>query len=512
MSDIEQFLGENDINVPKEMVDILELFDSIDSIDQDSYSNVLELICSFDFNYSKLICEYILFVTSIRPQKIQLIYKLFIESCNKFDFYTDYKFVQKYSYYMMYLLQEHDYFHGKHNSKVLDFIENNRDLFNNKDYEKGTLQYCIMNDDLEGFQKALVMNNVQFVNFSLLDGINPNNTADMSFQITLLSYCAYHGASQCFKALFLNCNKIPKNSDEKALSIELCAIIGGNNEIIELLQQKRVNFLNQKCYEAALQYHRYDIARWISENTDVDEISLGFASEHKIYRYLLKLDKNEEMMNDILYDAANSGFDQLYYYLTQGNDFEYKHDQKILENALQSGNIDFIEYLFKHRYNVCQPFLYPVLLNSPQSVKITQILLEHNLSFSEYTHDFLVKIFKCGNFKIFDEIKEMDQILKEIAKDDEHCYVDDPTLLYYASKFDESEIIQFLLQNVPKPDEYIDICGPFNMTPLINACRYRNRNSIQILLDNGADSSFIDWSGFDAAHYASMNDIYGFFD
>lgn len=75
-------------------------------------------------------------------------------------------------------------------------------------------------------------------------------------EVSLASLAAFYGSLRCFRFLFLQQADISKSSK--------FAIIGGNPEIIRLVQQNGGDF--QNLYYCAIEYHRTELLKWLLMN------------------------------------------------------------------------------------------------------------------------------------------------------------------------------------------------------------------------------------------------------
>lgn len=110
-------------------------------------------------------------------------------------------------------------------------------------------------DDIDGFQKLASCPDFEI---NKLRNFIPGNKYNF-MNIPVICFSAAFGATKCFKFLLLNHANI-----DNGCNIEKFAIIGGNTEIIRLLEQQGHKIYS--IYKTAIKYHRYDIYDWIIEN------------------------------------------------------------------------------------------------------------------------------------------------------------------------------------------------------------------------------------------------------
>ena len=84
---------------------------------------------------------------------------------------------------------------------------------------------------------------------------------------TLIQYAAFHGSLQCFKFLLFNGANL-ELEDSDGMNLIQYAIMGGNVEIIRILEQEDCSFLG--AGQIAVLYHRYQIFDWILLTKNID--------------------------------------------------------------------------------------------------------------------------------------------------------------------------------------------------------------------------------------------------
>ena len=127
-----------------------------------------------------------------------------------------------------------------------------------KPHEK--LFQAIENDDLE--QLNVLSSSIKLEDHKITFTIDNTPRTFSPF-----SYAAFCGSVSCFKFLLVNGGKI-------TAEIVSNAVRGGNEEIVELLQQQGFSFNN--TFDDAVISHNNDLANWILENSENREIPAVF--------------------------------------------------------------------------------------------------------------------------------------------------------------------------------------------------------------------------------------------
>ena len=104
--------------------------------------------------------------------------------------------------------------------------------------------------------------------YAILNWFSPYS---ITLSISLIDFCCFFGSLKCFKYLLLNKCYIT----EKTLKY---SIAGGNQEIINILKEKGHSF--EECLETSVEYHRYELTKWLNENYKCKPVSLPKCIEY----------------------------------------------------------------------------------------------------------------------------------------------------------------------------------------------------------------------------------------
>ncbi|OHT09025.1 hypothetical protein TRFO_22173 [Tritrichomonas foetus] len=238
------------------------------------------------------------------------------------------------------------------NKKKIDKSDFNFDLHTkmlNENKHSNEILEFIRNDDLENFQKIIVLSN-EDLNQLIPMSFYQRDTIFKNGHYNFIEYAAFYGAVKCFK--FLLKNMAPISHKKKDNLLGKCAIAGGNFEIIHLCQQEKSSFLC--CLEYAIKYHKNDVAEWLIDN-NYDEILLKHSTDlcirHYNIRVLLSIIKKGIVVSSGAYTAIESSNEILF--STYYNCFTLNHiensflDFNHLHLAFYEGNLKVIDFIIR---------------------------------------------------------------------------------------------------------------------------------------------------------------------
>ena len=224
--------------------------------------------------------------------------------------------------------------------------------------KQDSLEYIIVNDDIEGFQERLKKEE----SFNYDQEIN---LKDYFFaylyptKLSLLDFAALNGSIKIFKFLLMNNQNLSDNTCEMAVA-------GGNQEIIKLLEEKNQNLAD--CLITSIKFNRYEITDYILSHYTCQTIPISLCISsfniRAIYFYLA----NKESLT--IESETNVPFYE-----------ESKHlspiSMKLFELLDQQG-------LFSNEMNgESQTAFYNVCLQSNVTKEIIQIFLDHKVDINK---------------------------------------------------------------------------------------------------------------------------------
>ena len=221
-------------------------------------------------------------------------------------------------------------------------------------YEEDSIEKIIIDDDVEKMQKALAIGG--FDKTCSIENNYLEYLVDCS-DISILNFAAFVGSIKCFKYALMN----SKGKDELS---PICAIAGGNNEIVQLLNQQGVDF--GYSLKASIAYHRKDLFEWLNVHYEIKEAlvveSIDYYCEDLFFYYVEKAKAigadaistliNTENVFGVypLSIASLNGCKQIVdLLLANGADVDIVDDVSYtpLHSAVQSGCIEIVKILIK---------------------------------------------------------------------------------------------------------------------------------------------------------------------
>lgn len=289
------------------------------------------------------------------------------------------------------------------------FIKERNDSLNPE-----SLAHSIIFDDVDKFQDICSQNNVDLnsiIHHSFLD----SNTFIEQKDLSLIEYSAYYGSLQIFKFLLLNSAKFTDN-------LPLYAIIGGNYEIIHLIEKNRHIEFNQISIETAVLFHRNELVEYLINN------------------YELKINLNC-LFNSIV--SQNVDFFKTYFIENNSIDINRNNSMSLLNVIMENKGIEFLN-AFAVKYRNDREAIKSISFLSNKAIEngdfFTLKYLIHGKFFQpsvELNH--VEKAFKKGYIEI------IDLILKETNCSINHFFFDNWTSLHFAARYNNTDLIHYIL-------------------------------------------------------------------
>ena len=101
--------------------------------------------------------------------------------------------------------------------------------------------------------------------------------------ISFIDLCCLFGSIHCFKYFLINQCKL-------SFDTEIYCIIGGNYEIIQILNQQNSTF--DGCIKTSIRYHQYFISDWLLANYETQPIFADYCIENYNFQFLIFITYN----------------------------------------------------------------------------------------------------------------------------------------------------------------------------------------------------------------------------
>lgn len=234
----------------------------------------------------------------------------------------------------------------------------------NKGMNENIICQYIINDDFDNFIKYINMNVIDLnslIPFSLFESSGFVSTFSEK-GMHYIEYAAFYGALKIFKYLIqINCVIQPKTMN--------AAIIGGNYEIIHLLEDKNIS-MNNDCLYDAVKSNRNEIVNYILDNNSSISLSedilndlipfynLDFIINTAEFLVSDAYNKNESktFLNSALFVSCENDFPDVVDFLLSFKEFSnvnYKYnlfyDMTLLHKATLSHKIEMIKVLLNKK-------------------------------------------------------------------------------------------------------------------------------------------------------------------
>ena len=294
---------------------------------------------------------------------------------------------------------------------------------------------------------------------------------ETSDRVPYLHIIAYLGAVKCFKYAILN--------DKFSLKdVELYAVVGGNMEIISILEQKGLSFA--KYLPVSIEFHRYDISDRILIHGGCEGSSLCKSLENYNYRAFFFATLNGIVRNDDMSFAAKNGYLDIIKYIIEECHASIKACPKLglttLHHACENGHLDIVKYLVEE---------FKVNVEEKDKHGMTPLHLA-----TQYGHLNVVKYL-------------VEECHFDVEAKDEHGR----TPLHVASTNGYLDIVKYLIEEC---HVNLEAKSKMEATPLYYACGSKNLDIVKYLIEQcHASLEAKDINGRTPFQYAAQ---YGSFD
>ena len=195
----------------------------------------------------------------------------------------------------------------------------------------------IENDDLDKLCKVTSTKNIS--NEQTVFEIDNSSVTMNAF-----AYAGLCGAVHCFKYMLINGHQITKN-------VVSACVMGGNIEIIEILQQRSITFNN--TLSDAIISHNNEIARWISENYENQPILPVFYVRTHNTDYFLSMfesyiKSSTNMTQAFMFSLHSGNLPALQCIVENIPKANYTISPTLLIVATRQWNTRIIKYLIQH--------------------------------------------------------------------------------------------------------------------------------------------------------------------
>ncbi|EAY05706.1 hypothetical protein TVAG_005500 [Trichomonas vaginalis G3] len=422
-------------------------------------------------------------ISIFRPRKTRILYKCILTLADNFD--IDQVFFR--STALKSALAD-----TTHNNKSYAYIDAELDDILNI-YKKNEIGYCLLNDDLENFQK-LTLNQSFDINTRMALCNEPQ-----SKETTYLNVAARYGAINCFK--YLNLNGLMPDSDSFNL-----AILGGNFEIIKILSST-ANITNVSLQKAVTS-HRNEIAHWLIENY---ELKCSWESMLRNYNFTFFIDSlcscptldTFDYQNDTPL-IASCRIDILWlskFLMEHTKDINHYNNQKVnaILCASMGKNEELINILLdkgadinSHNAKDATPLM---VAYSNNRREIAQLLIKKGGKTNGESNDLFCAIEHNDYWTV-------DMLLKQGADVNQTFRIEKVTPLFHAVYHRLDELVSLILQYKPNVNQRV---GYGQMTALMEACKNGSEIIVRKLLETGADVNMMDENCHDALYYANLS-------
>ena len=462
----------------------IELIEDIFSINEEKCSQVIKKLKEYLQNNEEMVQMFILVISIFISTRFKAAkkfgkilldifmndYKEKIISLNEFhENLNDFNSNILKGIYLKYIVKDPSFYNG------LTFY----------DYDEGSIEYFLLNDDIKGLQNYLT----QQIDFDFQIKLPKYGQYVIKTVLhkykepTYFDYSILFGALKCFKFIL-------KNDD---VNISIChnfyAVASGNFEIIHILEQINNNY-DQNCFSACITFHHNEIFQWLVRNYVSDLVFLNAFITESI------LCCNEE----IFYFILNNGG-----YLNTINDSNLS-----IKDAIYTLNIPFVKYL----YEKCQ-------LNSHFDYNYIKTLLNlacnlDQLELVEYFIDIAEKSMEQKNSynikdlyvrQIFAACKNGHlSIVEFFINRSAHLNLIDKLMMpILAALYNKHySIVTFLCEHTKFNMNFRDEYG---MTILHWACHLNDLEMVKYIVQHGSDPNTQDYYGNIPYFYTTSRDI-----
>ena len=242
--------------ISEEVIQYTYLEDLFFDVNDENEKEVISLIKIYiqkNKTLKKLIFNLLFYIASVRPFAYPTYARIYKEISSFYPKKTPE--LDEFSYY----LYAHDLLRDTMDLTSFNFlIDSDIDELSLKWYDEGNITNSLINDDVD-----------RIIEYSTTNDISKRFIRYKNNNFSLLGLSAFASAVKIFKYLLLNDTR-----PNIELEVINGAISGGNEEILQILQQKNCNFLHQ--FKNAISYHRNNIASWLNEENLTQDIDPNF--------------------------------------------------------------------------------------------------------------------------------------------------------------------------------------------------------------------------------------------
>lgn len=348
----------------------------------------------------------------------------------------------KYQDSIAYIKEKHGTAFIRQLFKEYNAIQNGEARFGNE------ITMILRTDDIDKFQEILTKDGA----FDLEIRIPPiilHGSELLQHNPTLILAASFYGAVKCFKYLLLNKAQILK-CDEYYNYISHFAVAGGNIEIVRILSQNGINFVDDLA--VCVEYHQNEIFDWINQNTVpadlIPEILLSACTHNNVYAFKFyvengtKIDHPEKYIEEAFtqnYTAIKQYLLELYPNMSQNL------IKTCLLNLAKVGMINGVDLIFKNNeydFSDCADlFIAAVQYNNLPFMKYIKSKPNTNINAKTKRTTPLHEACKLGRNKIVSymltiphiDVNALDIVLKPA--------------MFYAIEFQHVEVLKMLIES-----------------------------------------------------------------
>lgn len=276
-----------------------------------------------------------------------------------------------------------------------------------------SLAHSIIIDDVNKFQEICSKSNISYnsiIHHSFLD----SNTFIEKSDLTLIEYSAYYGSLNIFKFLLMNSVTFSKK-------LPLYAVVGGNYEIIHILEKNDEIKFTQESIEIAVLFHRNELVEYLREN------------------YNLQIDS--KCFNQSIISRNSECFKN--YFIENKIELDRNEIMKILKNIFENNAVEFLK-AFAIKFKNNQDFIRSIKLYSYISIKngdffTLEYLIHDDLFDVSFNSSEVENAFKKGYLDV------IDIMLKETNNSINYAFYQNWTTLHFAAKYNNKDLINYAL-------------------------------------------------------------------
>ena len=386
----------------------------------------------------------------------------------------------------------------------IDFREHFYDLYSRKALERYNssvesqkyvnLVTILYNDDVDQLISFFLQYPSITINQKIPWTFVPRITYVQDVFVSILNICCMFGSVNCFKYSLMNESMIDDCTAKYS-------IIGGNNEIIQTLNQKALSF--DYCYQISVMNHRYSITDWLYTNFDCEDIPtidlmISYSYEAFLFSYHNDLLNGIDRISDdqVLYlSACKSMYFPIILYILSNTSNIYQYDtSQLLYTACIKESFQIIKYLIdkgidkQQKYDNGDTLLHIAV--QQKSLSMIKFLIDNGFDKEALNDKLETPIFRF----CFRKTKSLDILDFLITKGCNLKHKDkfDMTILHYAcEKLDLAHVKLIISAGCDK-----EIEDKHGNTALFNAIESNSEEIVQFLIDSGCNTKAQNKKGY----------------